>query len=351
MRRFLLAGFAAAVLVVAQQQPSVSNAQQKAASASAGLDGAIRSASNAEKGPLWIGYPVATIPGERNSCCWNNSSYGCGLEGNSVQAGTRTATGPVQLEGPTHVTVLLRVEGGEVGRVRTLSTECPLDAGGLPFYWLTGVRAADSVALLTRMATQHIEGNLRSKAGEPSVHAIAVHAGPEAAAALERFATSGSSESIRKTALFWLANARGRRGFEVVSKAAREDASDKVREHAVFALTQSQEAEAIPAIIRIAREDRSAHVRGQALFWLGQKAARQSAGTLSEAIEKDPDTEVKKKAVFALYQLPKDEGVPKLIDIARTHSNAAVKKQALFWLGQSKDPRALKFFEQLLSKP
>ena len=69
-----------------------------------------------------------------------------------------------------------------------------------------------------------------------------------------------------------------------------------------------------------------------------------------EAIDRDPDTEVKKKAVFALSQLPKDEGVPKLIDVARNNRNAIVRKQAMFWLGQSNDPRAVKFFEDILLK-
>ena len=54
--------------------------------------------------------------------------------------------------------------------------------------------------------------------------------------------------------------------------------------------------------------------------------------------------------MFALSQLPKDDGVPRLIQVARTHSNAAVRKQAMFWLGQSNDPRALKFFEEILFK-
>jgi len=54
--------------------------------------------------------------------------------------------------------------------------------------------------------------------------------------------------------------------------------------------------------------------------------------------------------VFALSQLPKDEGVPKLIEVARSHRDAAVRKQAMFWLGQSRDPRALAFFEQVLTQ-
>ena len=59
---------------------------------------------------------------------------------------------------------------------------------------------------------------------------------------------------------------------------------------------------------------------------------------------------MKKNAVFALSQLPKDEGVPKLMEIARTNRNPEVRKQAMFWLGQSKDPRAVKFFEEILTR-
>jgi len=90
-------------------------------------------------------------------------------------------------------------------------------------------------------------------------------------------------------------------------------------------------------------------VRGQALFWLAQKAGKKAASTITDAIENDPNTEVKKKAVFALSQLPKDDGVPKLIEVARNNRNPAVRKQAMFWLGQSNDPRALAFFEEVLS--
>jgi HEAT repeat protein len=103
-------------------------------------------------------------------------------------------------------------------------------------------------------------------------------------------------------------------------------------------------------MIRMAKDDESAHVRSQALFWLAQKAGKKAVGTITGAIENDPDTEVKKKAVFALSQLPKDEGVPKLIEVAETNRNPAVRKQAMFWLGQSNDPRALAFFEKILSQ-
>ena len=103
-------------------------------------------------------------------------------------------------------------------------------------------------------------------------------------------------------------------------------------------------------LIEVAQKNPSPEVRSQALFWLAQKAGKKAAGAISGAIENDPDTEVKKKAVFALSQLPKDEGVPKLIEVAETNRNPEVRKQAMFWLGQSNDPRAVDFFEKVLSK-
>ena len=175
--------------------------------------------------------------------------------------------GPIELEGPTHVTVLLRAEQGKVGKVRAFSNDCPLDAGGLPMHWLTGVKPAESVGLLVRLIG---EDAAQGRKGEPAIHALAMHAGGEAQSALEKLAAAGPDEKLRKSAIFWLANARGRPGYQLVSRLAREDGSEKVREHAIFALTQTREPEAIPAIIRIAREDKNPKVRKQAMFWLGQ---------------------------------------------------------------------------------
>jgi HEAT repeat protein len=86
------------------------------------------------------------------------------------------------------------------------------------------------------------------------------------------------------------------------------------------------------------------------LFWLAQRAGEEAVGAISDAIANDPETDLKRRAVFALSQLPKSEGVPLLIQIARTNANPVVRKQAMFWLGQSRDPRALQFFQEILFK-
>ncbi len=82
--------------------------------------------------------------------------------------------------------------------------------------------------------------------------------------------------------------------------------------------------------------------------WEAVQKARGRTGAHGEQDFDKFATEVKKRAVFALSQLPKSEGVPLLIQVARTNRNPEVRKQAVFWLGQSRDERALKFFEEIL---
>ncbi len=128
------------------------------------------------------------------------------------------------------------------------------------------------------------------------------------------------------------------------------NATRRLMDSAVTAMALTEGQQPLHELTTLAREGTTTNVKGSALFWLAQRAGQKAVGTITAAIENDPDTEVKKKAVFALSQLPKDEGVPMLIDQARNNKNAAVRKQAMFWLGQSKDPRALKFFEEILSR-
>ena len=129
------------------------------------------------------------------------------------------------------------------------------------------------------------------------------------------------------------------------------DRNNRVTKPALVALGMTEGQTASRALVNIARNHPATGVRNDALFWLSQRAGDTLAvGAIAEAIEKDPDTSVRKQAMFALSQLPRDEGIPKLIDVAKNNRNSAVRQQAMFWLGQTNDPRAIKFFEDVLLK-
>jgi HEAT repeat protein len=285
---------AAALAATTDAPPRLVNARLETRSAGAGLEPAFRSAVAAARAPSWIGYAVPA-DGRHQMCCWDSVDQGgsgcpgCRLEGKGAftvgSHGEQTGGGPISLEGDQTLVVLFRAENGQLERLRTFSAGCALDAGGLPVLWLADVRPADSVRLLRSLVSSGLSGGkLGKRVDEPALAALAFHAEPSA----------------------------------------------------------------LEALISLARQDASAHVRGQALFWLAQRAGSRVAGVITRAIDDDPETEVKKRAVFALSQLPRDEGVPLLIDTARRNRNPAVRKQAMFWLGQSNDPRALSFFEEVL---
>ncbi|HXN65215.1 MAG TPA: HEAT repeat domain-containing protein [Candidatus Acidoferrales bacterium] len=359
----VLASFVLAGALTAADQPKFVNARVETRSINGSLEATVQSVNASETAAVWIGYALPTLPprdGEsRSMCCGDhyNGQQNCGpclLEephGTNISTSDHVASGgTVKLEGPQEMFVLLRAADHRIGKVHTFTEDCQLDAGGLRVIWLTDAKPAESVAMLAKIVTTRdfADRDEREPANGALV-AIALTSDPSVDKTLESFVSSDRPEKLRSETAFWMGTARGAAGIDGLKRMAKSDASTKVREQVTFALSVSREPGSIEEMIRMAHDDESTQVRGQALFWLGQKAGQRAAGAITEAIENDPDTEVKKKAVFALSQLPKDQGVPMLIQVARTNKNPVVRKQAMFWLGQSRDPRALEFFEEVLT--
>jgi HEAT repeat protein len=252
------------------------------------------------------------------------------------------------------VMVLLRLDQGEVTRTRMARVGCTLDAGGVPFEWLTGVQAEDSAAFLGKLAQSaaalHDSGASRGRGLDENLVALSMHATPRATEVLASFAAPGNSAYLREKAAFWLGAQRGHEGLLALRQLLRSEQDSKLREKLVFDLSINSDPAATDDLIQMAKSDADSRVRAQALFWLAQKAGKKAVGALNASIENDPNFEVKKKAVFALSQLPHEESVPQLVHIADTNSNFAIRKEAIFWLGQTNDPRAIAYIEEVLKR-
>jgi hypothetical protein len=337
--------------------PTVQNARLETRALAGTLAAELKTFEAQSEQARWIGYSVPQVASDREVCCygsngnWNRDCGLCRLEGSDRGVNMSTRNGVANLEAAQAIAILFRAEKKKIMKIRVVSAACTVDAGGLPFVWLTGVKSTESVAYLANYVRSESSNDRDDRnLGRESLTAIAFHADESADRALESFARPTEREELRKQAAFWLGESRGKTGFATLQQMAKSDPSSEVRAHVTFALSVSRDPAAIDEMIRMAKEDESSHVRGQALFWLAQKAGKKAAATITGAVENDPDTDVKKKAVFALSQMPKEEGVPKLIEVAQTNRNPAVRKQAMFWLGQSNDPRALAFFEKVLSQ-
>ena len=319
----------AAALPLAAQPKLLVNAKPDTRSAAAGLEQTFRPLVTAQPQPAWIAY---SVPSTR-------AGLGCDY----VRDGW-SQPGVIHLEPPDHAVILYRVDSGAVERIRTLSPDCEIDAGGLPVHWLADVKPAESVALLDAFATQ------RERFMDGAMSAIASHSDPSADAALQRYLAPSQPESVRLRVVSWFGNMRGRRGFEVLKSLIASDPSDRVRERAISTLGNSKETEALDLLTATARKDANPRMRMQALSALNRHSGATVLATFKDAIESDPDLQVKRRAVGALQSMPDGEGIPLLIQLAKATHDNEVRKQAMTSLGQSRDGRAISFFEEVLKK-
>lgn len=147
--------------------------------------------------------------------------------------------------------------------------------------------------------------------------------------------------------VYWLGDVNAAQSVEFLRTLVAGNAARDHSESALSAIALHRDAAASGAIVDLAKNG-SPRLRQRALVWIARRAESQAVGIISQAIDSDPDVEVKRQAVSALGQLPKNEGIPLLITLARSHTNPVVRKQAMQRLGQSNDPRALSFFEEVL---
>jgi HEAT repeat protein len=358
----LVLALAASALMTSAQEPRVTHTQFHSGPVSLGLSATVDRFRHSN-GPLWLGYAVPALPRTRHSSC----SIGTGSSG--VEAGccnelqledtadnlnTTEEASPAPGVDVVLRDVLFRLDHGEITKTHVVPVGCTLDAGGVPFEWVTDVQPEESAALLGKFAQNAAalrdSGAGRGGAVDENLAALSMHATPKATEVLVSLASPESSAYLREKAAFWLGAQRGHEGLLALRQLVRSEQDGKLREKLAFDLSINSDPGATDDLIQLAKSDADSRVRAQALFWLAQKAGKKAIGTLNASIENDPNFEVKKKAVFALSQLPREESVPQLVHVADTNSNFAIRKEAIFWLGQTNDPRALAYIEQMLKR-
>jgi hypothetical protein len=352
VKHFALALMLSASAIAAAQQPKVVNAQFNTEPAGSGLSATVARLQRSGQ-PLWLGYEVPALSRMNFFSCSDSegastSEDGCCGEYQLESARDGMSSSDQKLS-PVNMYVLLRLDHGAIIKVRPANAGCRLNAGGIPFTWITGIQPNDSVAFLANLIAAS-EDSQGKRVIENALATLAMHATPDATGALTSLAGPSNPPYLREKSAFWLGAQRGHEGFQALQKLVAKEQDPKLREKLAFDLSINSDPAAIDEILKMAHSDVSPQVRGQAIFWLAQKAGKKASASITAAIENDPELQVKKKAVFALSQLPQDEGTPQLMHVADTNTNPAIRKEAVFWLGQSKDPRALAYLEAILKR-
>ena len=286
----------------AAQQPRIENATVAAQPVGSPLSQSFRALVASQADVAWIGYAVPVADRERVMCC-----FGSGNNYVSGSVSGNACCGVCTLENSSGTTISSRTQG------TTPSGAIKLEG-------------SDQMVVLFRIAERRVDR-------------VRVFS--------EDCPLDAGGRPVK-----WLENVRPAESVSLLESliGTASDVKDRISNGAIMAISLHADPSALDTLFRIARTGKEPRSRGDALFWLAQRAGDKVAATIRERVDQDPDTDVKKKAVFALSQLPKDEGVPLLIQVARSNANPEVRRQAMFWLGQTKDPRAVEFFAEILSK-
>jgi len=314
-----------------------------ASAADTDLSTAIRAADG------WVAWDVPLVADAGTPCCyaeWHgvHGSGQCDLDSKNWNIGRDDDTSRSPPTADT-LRVYARVAHGTIERVRAFAASCALH-GADAARRIDNVRAADSVALLQRVAQ---DSSARDR-GEDAITALAMHADPAADTALIALSSAQQPREQRKHALFWTAQLRGADGAHRVERVAHDDPDTDLRVDAIFDLSQAHGIDAYASIHALAQHDAADKVREQALFWMAQMGDTRASADILAAIGSDASARVREQGVFALSQLKNDEGANALIALVRGDYPREVKKQALFWLGQSESDAAMKFLDAVLTE-
>ncbi len=143
-------------------------------------------------------------------------------------------------------------------------------------------------------------------------------------------------DDIRTAALNALMQMNAEQALPVLRKVlARRDAcSESLRRKAVFIVAQQRGDESANILLDVARTDPSADVRQQAVFWLGQVPGDRSVALLDSILRATTDEDLQEKAIFALSQHEGTQAGQILRDlVTRPGESEDIKARAIFALG------------------
>jgi len=215
-------------------------------------------------------------------------------------------------------------------------------------FWLGQVRSDRAVPLLEDLLKNSNDNEIKNKA----LFALSQQSAPRAGQVLRDFAERETEDQeLREQAIFWLGQKRSEDNATYLKGLYSRVKTDALKEKIIFSLSQQRNFGNAEWIMKIALDPKeSIEMRKQALFWAGQNGGA-STESFASLYDKMTDSEIKEQLIFVLSQRGRDgKALEKLMDIAKTDKDKELRSKAVFWLGQSRDPRAAKFLEDLISK-
>ena len=268
----LAAALSIAIATLSGAEPNITDAKLETRPLPAGGSLASEVSRASQSSPSWLAWRIATVPNSRQMCCsGDRCAWGCYLgDGNSWNASCATAPtqAPVaHLEESREAFVFVRVEAGQVTRIRTFSPDCQIDAGGLAVTLLNGVPSAATLAFFKTFI--HWDSG---RLAEHATTALGLLPEPEAAHALEQYLAAAGNlpQRVRRAAAVALGQLHAQQAIPILTRLLKDDPDPKVREDCVYALSLSKPGTAVLLDIANRKLPSDAKMREKAVFWLAR---------------------------------------------------------------------------------
>jgi HEAT repeat protein len=215
-------------------------------------------------------------------------------------------------------------------------------------FWLSSVAGDRSVTLLEQILKTSNDPEMQDKA------VFSLHNSNQARAAevlRDYAAREDAPDHVREQAIFWLGQRRSTENAAFLKQLFNKVRSDEMKDKIIFSISQQKsDGNAQWLIDQAMNTQLKMELRKQALFWAGQTGAA-DVTKLAEVYDKGGDAEFKEQVIFVLSQKGRNAAaIDKLIDIGKNEKNRDLREKAIFWLGQSRDPRALKALQDIILK-
>lgn len=185
-----------------------------------------------------------------------------------------------------------------------------------------------------------------------AIYALSRSGNPKARQKLLDVARSNSNEDARLQAIQWLDDRADESFIDELVKLYQSDKSAKVRKQIIYSLSQIA-SDGTRYFAPMAVTGQSALGVNVAEWRTSDSAARskgreKAAKALLQMYDSESDEAMKSQFLFAFSQSRSKDALQKLMQVAKNDPSIKIRTKAVSYLGQSRDPEAMKFLEELL---
>jgi HEAT repeat protein len=182
------------------------------------------------------------------------------------------------------------------------------------------------------------------------LHAFSEMDDPSAAQKLLEAARAGDDPELRKSAIHWLGEKNSEAVVDELTRMYDAEQSRDVKMQILHAFSEMQSPRARAKLLEVARTGSDIEMRAFAIRRLADNGGNspQTVEMLASLYDTEKDMEIKAALLHGLGDSQQKTALHKLMDVARRDQSVELRKLAIHLIGESRDPEALKFLEDLL---